>query len=142
MQSMDTNILFYAFNEQSNYHTKAKAIIDSYRFDAGVIICEYVLVELYMLLRNPKVLVKPLSAQGAVFVCQAYRNHPRWQILESACVMDEVWQLAADPQVSRRRIIDFRIAKTLLKEGVDTFITANDRDFQGLGFKKIINPFV
>ena len=54
--------------------------------------------------------------------------------------MDEVWELAAKPNIGRRKIVDLRIAKTLIKEGVEIFITANDKDFRNLGFLEIINP--
>lgn len=55
-------------------------------------------------------------------------------------VHDQLWSFAGSPQFARRRLFDIRTALTLLACGVDQFATANLKDFQGLGFKKVWNP--
>lgn len=60
-----------------------------------MVICELVLLELYVLLRNPAVLVKPLDSAAAVAVCTAFRRHPCWQVVgfptDSRAFHDEFW---------------------------------------------------
>ena len=56
--------------------------------------------------------------------------------------MSAVWQDAAATGFARRRIIDVRLACTLLAHGVTDFATVNERDFQGLGFARVWNPLV
>ena len=51
--------------------------------------------------------------------------------------MGAVWQDAAVAGFARRRIIDVRLARTLLAQGVADFATVNERDFQGLGFRRV-----
>jgi hypothetical protein len=47
-----------------------------------VAVCELVLVEFYLLLRNPAVLKQPLTAELAVHIaCSA---NPRWRLIEKA----------------------------------------------------------
>ena len=48
--------------------------------------------------------------------------------------------LAAKSGFAFRRIIDVRLARTLLHHGVTEFATANVRDFAKLGFERVWNP--
>lgn len=140
MLSIDTNILLYAHNRDCPEHAAARAFIDDCAARSDIAICELVLVELYQLLRNPAVLSRPLSAPAAAGVCLAWRNNPRWAVLESAPVMDSVWAIAQRPDIARRFVFDARIALTLRHHGVTDFATRNITDFQAFGFARLINP--
>jgi uncharacterized protein len=140
MLSFDTNLAVYAAHSGSPHHPKAKEFIYSLSQRKDVAICELVLVELYLKLRNEKIFPQPLSAEEAVAVCQAYRNNRCWRIIENAPVMKEVWPPAAESHFAFRRIIDLRLALTLRYHGVTEFATANTKDFQGMGFTKVWNP--
>ncbi len=140
MIAIDTNILIYARVASAPWHAQARSFLQSLSGDSGVIIAELVLVELYLALRNPAVLEPPLDAAAAAGECQFFRRHPHWALVEHADVMGVVWNEAAKPDFARRRIIDVRLAKTLLSHGVTDFATANVRDFQDLGFNRVWNP--
>jgi toxin-antitoxin system PIN domain toxin len=140
MIGIDTNILAYARISDSPWHDAAKSFLQDLSHDPDVVISELVLLELYLLLRNEKILSPPLSPEEAVQECQHFRAHPRWQLFESADVMSDVWPIAASIGFPRRRIVDIRLAKTLQSAGVTHFATANVQDFTGLGFQKVWNP--
>jgi toxin-antitoxin system PIN domain toxin len=140
MIGIDTNILAYARISDSPWHDKAKTFLQELSHDADVVISELVLLELYLLLRNDKILSPPLSPEEAGRECQYFRVHPRWQLIDSADVMSDVWPLAASIGFPRRRIVDVRLAKTLQAAGVTDFATANVKDFTGVGFQKVWNP--
>ncbi len=140
MLSVDTNIILYAINSGCNEFPSARAFMDELAERDDVVICELVLVELYMLLRNRAVVGRPLGAQAAVDVCVALRRNPRWMIAESGPVMEDVWKLAAAPSFARRRIVDARLALTLRHHGVTELATHNHRDFQGFGFDRVWSP--
>ena len=139
MLSIDTNLLVYAQNSDCDEHPRARAFLSSCR-DREVVICELVLVELYLVLRSAAIVSCPLGAEDAVEVCAAYRNNPRWRLVEHASVMAEVWERARTPAFARRRIIDARLALTLRHHGVTELATANVRDFEGFGFARVWNP--
>ncbi len=141
MISVDTNILLYALNSQAAEHAVALGLVEALSARDDVVICELVLVELYVLLRSPAVFGRPLSAQDAAGVCQTYREQPRWGLLEAAPVMDKVWGDAAAAGFGRRRIFDARLARTLRYHGVDELITRNTRHFEGFGFARLVDPF-
>lgn len=140
MIAIDTNILIYARVASAPQHAAAVTFLQGLSDHSGVVMAELVLVELYLALRNPVVLDPPLSASAAAAECQFFRQHPRWALVEHADVMETVWAKAAQPGFGRRRIIDVRLAQTLIRHGVTDFATANVRDFQGLGFRRVWNP--
>lgn len=142
MLGIDTNILAYARLARSPWHEKAKSFLEEVADDTEVVISEQVLVELYLLLRNEKIISPPLSAEAAVLECSLFRSHPRWQLVDSADVMDQVWPLAAVRNFPRRTIFDLRLAKSLQSHGVTRFATANVKDFENLGFERVWNPLI
>ena len=107
-------------------------------------ISEFILAELYGLLRNPAVLKAPLAADEAVEVIQSYRQHPRWRLIgfpsESRPLHDKLWKRVSDNTFAFRRLYDARSALTMIAQGVNEFATVNVKDFQGLGFRKVWSP--
>lgn len=144
MLSIDANILLHAYSEAAPEHDRAIAFVTSVSGSESVALSEFVLTEFYLLLRNPAVLKKPLSAPEAVQVIQSYRQHPRWKVFgfppTSRELHAELWQQAATPGIARRRIYDTRTALSLRAFGVTEFATANLKDFEGFGFTKLWNP--
>jgi uncharacterized protein len=84
MISVDTNILLYSLNADCDEHAAAQAFIARLGAARDVVLCELVLVELFLLLRNPAVVARPLEAAEAVHIVQGFRNNPRWRLVESA----------------------------------------------------------
>lgn len=140
--SFDTNIAVYAANSASEFHKPALEFMESLARRQDVVVCELVLVELYLKLRNGRIFPRPLSAAQATQVCQAYRSNRLWKIVESAPVMDEVWKSTGSEDFAFRKIIDLRLALTLHHAGVTEFATSSGKDFESVGFQKVWNPLV
>lgn len=144
MLSIDTNILFHGFNEDSPSHAAAYAWLSSIQHAEEVAISEFILAELYDLLRNPAVLKHPLDAADAVEVIQTYRSHPRWRLIgfpiESRPLHDALWQRAGRKDFAFRRLYDARSALTMITQGVTEFATVNAKDYEGLGFRRVWDP--
>jgi len=144
MLSIDTNILLHALNEDSPRHAAAYAWLTSIQREEDVAISEFILAELYGLLRNSAVLKHPLPADDAVEVIQTYRAHPRWRLIgfptESRPIHDALWQKARATAFAFRKLYDIRSALTMTAQGVTEFATVNVKDFEGLGFQKVWNP--
>lgn len=144
MLSIDTNILFHGFNEDSPRHAAAHAWLVSIAGDEEVAISELILAELYGLVRNPAILKHPLSGAEAVELIQAYRSHPRWRLIgfpiESRPLHDALWRRARAKDFAFRKFYDARSALTMTAQGVTEFATVNVKDFEGLGFRKVWNP--
>lgn len=145
MISFDTNLLLYSLNRDCPEYQDARVFFASLPASPNsVAICELVLVELYVLLRNPAVLQNPLDPPDAVALVQSFRQHPTWKLIDHpggiSTVMEEVWRLAAQPKAGRRVIFDARLALTLRHHGVTQFATRNDAHFSGFGFRRLWNP--
>ncbi len=144
MLSIDANILLYSYSEASPHHEKAKAFLVSLTQRDDVALSEFVLTEVYLHLRNPAVLAKPLSPADAVAVIQEYRLHPHWRVFgfppRSRDIHADLWKAAATREFPRRRIYDLRTALCLQAFGVKEFATSNVKDFEGLGFSRVWNP--
>ena len=146
MLSIDTNILLYGFNEDSPRHQVAYRWLSSIQREEGVAISEFILAELYGLLRNPAVLKHPLSADEAVDVILTYRSHPRWRLIgfptESRPLHDALWKRARASTFAFRRLYDARSALTMTTQRVTELATVNVKDFEGLGFRRVFNPLI
>lgn len=94
----------------------------------------------YVLLRNPVVMAKPLTAKAARDLVSAYWDAPNVSRIENANVMDEVLKLAEGEGFAHRRIFDARLALTLRHGCVTHFATTNVKDFEGWGFERVWNP--
>ncbi|MGC1481818.1 MAG: TA system VapC family ribonuclease toxin [Chthoniobacterales bacterium] len=144
MLAIDTNILFHAYHDGSQRHKKAYDWVDEIGGREDIVISEFVLVELYRLLRNPAVMDKPCSPPIAVAAIESYRTHPRWRIAgfptQSRELHDELYQRMSRPNIAYRRIYDTRLALSLQAAGVTEFATTNLKNFQGFGFTKVWNP--
>ena len=140
MISFDTNLLFPSLEPSHPDHTGARAFIQSLPKD-GAAICELVLVEVYVLTRNPAMCGRPLDGPSAVALIRTLRTNPDWRLIDyPGGLMEEVWNYASEPRFARRRVFDARLALTLRHHGVSQFATANVKDFQGFGFEKVWNP--
>lgn len=144
MLCCDTNLLLPAVERNNQHHSAAAAFLETLQEREDVAVSELVLLELYNLLRNPAVLAKPLRAAEATEVCQAFRHHPRWQVLgfppDSRAFHQAFWPRLAEPGFARRRSYDWRLALCLVRQGVTEFATVNTKDFQDAGFQRVWNP--
>lgn len=140
MISVDTNLLVYAANPAAQKHEKALEFMNRFS-DEELVLCELVLVELYMALRNPAIFSKPYRAAQAAGYCQKLKRHPKWRYVDyEPAVSPRLWDWAATTKGGFRKVIDARIAFTLLHHGVTDFATANIKDFSGFEFEKLWDP--
>jgi toxin-antitoxin system PIN domain toxin len=140
--SADTNIFVHAADPDSPLHDKSRNFFESLDpSEEEFVLCELVLVELYMLLRNPAVFARPYTPSESAGYCRALRQNPSWRCIDyDPEVSKKLWAYAAETKAGYRHIIDARLAFTLKHHGVDRFATVNQKDFKGFGFKEVWNP--
>ncbi len=141
MISCDTNILYYAVNSSCPESIKARSFLEENADNSDFAICELNLMELYVLLRNPKMNSKPASAEKAVGIVRKFRCNPSWRVIDyPGALMEAIWMEAARHALPYRAIFDIRLALTLLHHGVEEFATRNVKDFKTFPFRKIWDP--
>ena len=142
MEAFDTNIAVHAANAASPLHKPARTYLEALGNRHGVVVCELMLVELFLKLCNPRIFSDPMPPAEAAAYCAAYRDNRNWKLVESAPVMPEVWKRIHGPAFAFRKIIDVRLGLTLRHHGVTRFATTNVKDFGGLGFERVWNPLL
>ena len=140
MISFDTNIMVHAANADSPLHGPARSFVDEMGPRKDVVICELMLVELFLKLCNEKIFTRPFSPEEAEEFCEHLRANRNWRLVESAPVMDEVWKRCRERGFPFRRILDMRLGLTLRHFRVEEFATTNGKDFQAIGFRRVWNP--
>lgn len=144
MLSVDTNLLFEACESSTARHLAAVEFLREHGEDRQFAVCELVLVELYVLLRNPLLSRKPLTPAAAAELVQSFRTNRAWKVVDypggTTGVADQLWAGMARPNTSVRAIFAVRLALTLRHHGVTEFATRNVKDFQGFGFKRVWDP--
>lgn len=141
MISADTNLFVHAANRDSPLREACISFFQQHAGNSDFVLCELVLLELYMCLRNPAIMRKPLSSTKAVAYCEQLRSNPAWQIVDySPDIRDALWKRAAEPKFAFRSVIDARLAFTLRFHGVNELATINTKHFSGFGFAKVWNP--
>ena len=140
----DTNLFIHAADPDSPHHALARQFFDEASLeqdDSEFVLCELVLVELYMQLRNSAVFVKPYSARESAEYCLALKQNPKWRRVDyDTAVSLKLWQWASATKAGFRRIIDARLGLTLRHHGVTQLATVNTKDFQEFGFERVWNP--
>ena len=142
MLTADTNLFLHAADPDSPQHKPARDFFGSLdKTGEEFVICELVLVELYMLLRNPAVFVKPYTAKESSSYCRLLKQNPSWRCIDyDSSISAMLWEYASTTQAGYRHIIDARLAFTLRYHGVDRFATMNIKDFKSFGFSQVWNP--
>lgn len=142
----DTNLFIHAADPDSPHHAQARAFfaeVSALQGSEEFVLCELVLIELYMQLRNAAVFVKPHSARESANYCQALKQNPDWRCVDyDPAISTKLWQWASTTKAEFRRIIDARLGLTLRHHGVTQFATANTKDFQDFRFQRVWNPLV
>lgn len=144
MLTADTNLFIHAADPDSPQHQKARRFFAELEpQEEEFVVCELVLVELYMQLRNGAIFVKPYSAREAAAHCLALKQNPLWRCVDyDAQVSPTLWQWAADTKSGFRQIIDARLALTLRHHGVTKLATVNVKDFKSFDFERVWNPLL
>jgi uncharacterized protein len=140
MKSFDTNVVVHSANSDSPHHGPARAFLEQTAQERNVIICELMLVEVFLKLCNSRIFRNPMTPTQAGNYCQTLRANQNWLLVEEAPVMEDVWRWTRRRDFAFRRIIDIRLGLTLRHYGVTEFATSNLKDFRGLGFTKVWNP--
>jgi len=138
--SFDTNIVVHAANTDSSLHERARAFVEEMGQRKDVVLCDLMLVELFLKLCNEKIFPHPFSPAEAADFCERMRRNRHWRLVESAPVMGEVWKRSRERGFPFRRIIDVRLGLTLRHFRVEEFATTNGKDFQSIGFRRVWNP--
>ncbi len=140
--SLDTNILLYAADEDAAEHKAASTVVgEMLASPREWLLADQVLFEFYKALRNPRILHHPLDAREAALRVRFLHSESG---VTRCCYDLDNWD-AVFARLSERgtpagRTHDLVLGITLKSNGVDRFYTRNTKDFQEIAFSELINP--
>ena len=139
---IDSNILIYAGNEDSEYHTRASEVMR--KMSVGEIqacIAYQSLYEFYAVITDPKRVEKPVSLQTAREATEQYmkaRNirkiHPLRTNLRNVVVLLRKYE------ISKQNIFDLVLVATMMDNKVTGIYTNNEVHFRRFDFLEVVNP--
>lgn len=144
MKSLDTNILLYSLNADCPEYEKSRDCVNAALAKPDdFVIAEQVFFELYSLLRNPKVMEKPLKATQAFEAVRFFRELSGWEHCAFESSFFEILsRFLGDPLFPARRTFDTVLAVTLSMNGVRTFYTRNVKEFKEIGLFETVDPLI
>lgn len=143
MFAIDTNLLVYAHNEDSDFNDKASEFLEKVlneRDDNGnlsVCLPSQVLTEFVKI--NRKSLKKPLSLLQAIDIVNDYQKADIRIVYQRETQIETFLELLRS-FTTRKKVFDVALAATLKDNGITGLYTANVDDFKEFDFLKVINP--
>jgi len=139
---IDTNILVYANNKDSEVHAICKAVVEKAvngEIEAATSIQN--LIELYAVITDKKRVEHPLTPEQAKELIGFYQenNHIRI-IVPTPHTVGTIKQLIEKHAPKSQSIFDCLLVATMLDNGIHTVYTADSNDFKKFDSITIINP--
>lgn len=143
MIAVDTNILVYAHREDSPFHARALAAIESLANGRTAWAIPWpCLHEFFSIATHPRIYAPPTPTALALDQIEAWLESPTLVLLgESERHWPELRLLIETGRLAGPQVHDARIAALCLEHGVGTLWSA-DRDFSRFPRLKTINPLV
>ncbi len=132
-KGIDTNVLIYALDRESDFHTQALQTLVSLGESKTGVVCWQNLTEFYAIVTDKKRIKTPLTSQMAVREIDALLNKFSLEIVGPNLGTKKLWfDLLKNKDIKGQVVHDIFLAATLLSNGVKTLVTENTGDFKGV----------
>lgn len=140
---IDSNILIYASNEDSEYQPQALEVMHKVLAREIQACTAYQsLYEFYAVITNPKRVEKPISLQQARETIERYmRARNIRKIYPVKTNLKNVLKLLKKYEVSKQNIFDLVLVATMMDNKVTGIYTRNEAHFNQFDFLEVVNPF-
>lgn len=139
--SFDANLLLYASDEGSEFHSRAKEFLMGREADSDILCLTWpVLMAFQRIATHPSIFSNPMSAETAWGNVQQLLKLPRARVIqETASFALDYAEVSKSAGIYGNLVPDAHIATILRQHGVRRFYTA-DTDFKKFGFLEVVNP--
>ena len=141
---IDTNILVYANNRDSEFHSVCKSIVtDSIKGDVQAVIALQNLIELYAIITDKRRVERPLTPKKAKDLIEYYEGNGNIRIIAPLPqTLRTVIKLIDKHKPKSQSVFDYFLVATMLDNDVHSIYTANDKDFKHFKGISVINPLI
>jgi len=135
---LDANILIYAHQSLSEFHTKSRALLEKgLKGETTLCICPQVLYEFYAVVTDPKRVTNPTSAKDAIAEIEKYLKVENIsKIYPGHGIIEKTIDLMRRHKITKQKIFDLQLVATMLLNDVTRLYTFNQSDFTE--FKEIV----
>lgn len=139
--ALDTNLLLYASDATSRFHSRARAFLDSCLRGGEVFCLGWPTVMSYLRIStHPAIFERPLTPDEAMTNIEVLLENPHARFLAEE---EEFWssyrEVTAEVPTRGNLVPDAHLATLLRLHGVRTLYT-HDRDFKKFAFLDVRNP--
>lgn len=139
---VDTNVLLYAADADSEFHVPCRRLLDNARRDPTPWFLSWnICYEFLRVSTHPRVYVKPWSAARALEFIEALLAAPGASLLTPTPRHAAVLRQCLDelPEARGNLVHDLHTAVLMREHGVGRIVT-RDTDFSRFGFLEVIDP--
>jgi predicted nucleic acid-binding protein len=139
----DTNVLVYAHDRSSVFHTESASLLKLvFSCQIKGIIAEQNIIELYRILTNSVAMKgKPLTPlQATDLIAKTYKNGIFDIVYPNCSTIDKVMQLVVSENIVSAKIFDTRLAALILETNTDYFATYNVKHFKEIEGLNSLTP--
>jgi len=139
---IDTNILVYAYNEDSEFHEKALKILENaLNKNINAVIADKSLFEFFAIITDSRRIENPITIDETIEIIDFLVDSNITIIYSSSFGFLKTLELAKKYRIKRQEIFDMNLVALMIHNKIDTIITANDRHFRNIKEIKVRNPF-
>jgi len=139
---VDTNVLVYAIDAESEHHQDARAVlIRAADENAGLCVTPQILAELFAVVTSARRVRAPKAPADAVSVIEHILMLPGISLLPIPADVVPRWiDLVRRYPVTGQKVFDLQLVATLLGNGVKRIYTFNRSDFEPFSDLQILVP--
>jgi len=138
---IDTNILVYANNKDSEFNDTCKSIVEkTIKHEIEAVIAVQNLVELYAIITDKRRVEHPLSPIKAKELLEFYKKSNIRIIAPLPRTIDTISSLIEKHNPKSQSIFDCLLAATMIDNGIYSIYTANSEHFKHFDSITVINP--
>jgi predicted nucleic acid-binding protein len=139
---IDTNILVYAYNEDTPFHEKALQILENaLNKNINAAIADKNLFEFFAVITDEKRIENPVTIIEAIEIIDFLVNSNIKIIYSSPFTFLKTIELVKKHRIKRQEIFDINLVALMIQNKIDTIITANDKHFRSIKEINVLNPF-
>lgn len=139
---LDSNILIYADQEESPFHSQSKALRNQgLKGEVSLCVCPQVLYEFFAVVTDPRRVTLPVSPREAMAEVEKYYR-AKWvlKIYPGRDLLERMVTLFTLYPVRRQGIFDLQLVATMLSNGVTKLYTYNEDHFSRFKEIEVLKP--
>jgi len=142
LRMIDANILVYAFDEDSPFNRRCRALLESAQVgNVELCVAPQTLAEWYAVVTNPKRVSRPRTPAEATKVIDNVLSLPGLFVVPVPTDVVERWmQLLQERPVRGGKIFDLQLIATMQGNGLCKIYTFNVSDFEKVDGIEVLQP--